>query len=164
VLSKSKSAACVIVRVAGAAADEENLRAGQSAGESGTKGVMNWIDRNVFWVLHVSGALTCSMLLQALAPRFAVHFIFGEDIASTSGLLIARSWGAMVFVSGLLLIASAYHPEFRLPVLLNAIAGKLGFTLLVFASGRRYVARPAFAMALADLVMVALFAWYLAAR
>ena len=124
---------------------------------------MNWIASNIFWVLLISGAATCSMLLQALAPRFAVRFIFGEDIANASGLLMARSWGAMVFVSGLLLVASAYHPEFRLPVLLNAIAGKLGFTLLVLANGRRYLARPAFAMALADLVMVALFACYLAA-
>lgn len=125
---------------------------------------MNWIDTNISWILFISGALTCSMLVQALAPRFAVHFIFGEEISGAAALLIARSWGAMVFVSGLLLIASAYHPEFRLPVLLNAIAGKLGFALLVFAAGRRYRARPAFAMALADLVMVALFAWYLAAR
>jgi len=127
-------------------------------------GVVNWVDHNIFWVLAVSGAATSSMLLQALAPRFAVRFIFGEEISGAAALLIARSWGAMIFVSGLLLIVSAYHPQFRLPVLLNAIAGKLGFTLLVFASGRRYVARPAFAMALADLVMVALFAWYLAAR
>jgi hypothetical protein len=125
---------------------------------------MNWIDQNISWVLFVSGALTCSMLLQAFAPRFAVRFIFGEEISGAAALLIARSWGAMIFVSGLLLIASAYHPQLRLPVLLNAVAGKLGFVLLVFAGGRRYRARPAFAMALVDLVMVALFAWYLATR
>jgi hypothetical protein len=125
---------------------------------------MNWIASSIFWVLLISGIATCSMVLQAFAPRFVVRFIFGDDIATASGLLMARSWGAMVFVSGLLLIASAYHPEFRLPVLLNAIAGKLSFTLFVLANGRRYLARPAFAMALADLVMVALFAWYLAAR
>jgi len=125
---------------------------------------MSWTDHSIFWILIVCGIATCSMLVQAIAPRFAVRFIFGEDIASASGLLMARSWGAMVFVSGLLLIAAAYHPEFRLPVLLNAIAGKIGFTLLVFASGRRYLARPAFAMALADLVMVALFICCLTAR
>jgi hypothetical protein len=123
-----------------------------------------WVGQHIELVLIACGIATCSMLLQAAAPRFAVRFIFGEDIATPSGLLMARSWGAMVFVSGLLLIASAFHPEFRLSVLLNAIAGKLGFTLLVFANGRRYLAGPAFAMALADLVMVALFVWYLAAR
>ncbi|HEX3674812.1 MAG TPA: hypothetical protein VHU87_11095 [Rhizomicrobium sp.] len=125
---------------------------------------MNWAAQNMFWVLIACGAATCSMLVQALAPRFAVRFIFGEEIATPSGLLMARSWGAMVFVSGLLLVASAYHPEFRVPVLLNAIAGKFGFVALVIANGRRYLARPAFATALADVVMVVLFIWYLAAR
>jgi hypothetical protein len=124
---------------------------------------MGWIAQNIFWILIVSGAATCSMLGMALAPRVAVRLIFGEDITTASGLLMARSWGAMIFVSGLLLIASAYRPDFRTPVLLNAIAGKLGFSLLVFANGRRYRARPAFAMAIGDLVIVILLLWYLAA-
>ncbi len=123
---------------------------------------MNWIVSHIFWILIVCGIATCSMLVQALVPRFAVRFIFGEDITTPSSLLIARSWGAMIFVSGLLLIASAYRPEFRVPVLIAAIAGKSGFTVLVFENGRRYLARPAFAMALADLAMVASFVWYLA--
>jgi hypothetical protein len=126
--------------------------------------VVDWITPHMFWVLIVCGGATCSMLVQALAPRFAVRFIFGEDITTPSGVLMARSWGAMVSVSGLLLIASAYHPEFRMPVLLNAVAGKFGFVVLVFANGRQYIAKPAFTMALADSVMVALFVWCLAAR
>lgn len=157
-------AACDIARVVIAVLVRENLPISHAAVGGGQREVSAMINRDIFWILFVCGTLTCAMLLQALAPRFAVRFIFGEDIASASGLLMARSWGAMVFVSGLLLVASAYHPEFRLPVLLNAIAGKLGFTLLVFASGRRYLARPAFAMALADLVMIALFVCYLGAR
>lgn len=101
------------------------------------------------------------MLLQAIVPRFSAGFIFGEPVSSASGVLIARSWGLLVFASGALLIASAYHPEFRVPVLINAIAGKLGFVLLVLADAKRYLKRPAFGMALIDLGMVALFAWYL---
>jgi hypothetical protein len=123
---------------------------------------MAWVERDIFWILIASGIATCSMLTMAVMPRFAVRFVFGEDTAGASGMLVARSWGAMIFTSGLLLVASAYHPDFRLPVLLNAIAGKLGFAALVFANGRRYLARPAFAMALADLAMVLLFVWYLA--
>jgi hypothetical protein len=107
-----------------------------------------WIADNFSLILIISGAATCSMIAMMLSLRFSVRFIFGENIASASGALIASAW----------------HPEFRLPVLLNAIAGKLCFTLLVFAGGRRFLARPAFAMALADLVMVGLFVWYLAER
>jgi hypothetical protein len=121
---------------------------------------MSWIGENIDWVLIVCGAATCSMLSMTLAPRFATRFVFGEELTSPAQVLIARSWGAMIFVSGLLLIVSASHPDFRLPVMLNAIAGKLGFTLLVFANGGRYSAKPAFPMAIADLVIVALFVWY----
>jgi hypothetical protein len=120
-----------------------------------------WIAEHMFWVLLLCGAATCSMLLQALAPRFSARFIFGEEIASAPAVLIARSWGLLVFTSGALLIASAYHPEFRVPVLINAIAGKIGFVMLVLADAKRYLARPAFAMAVIDLGMMALFAWYL---
>ena len=120
-----------------------------------------WIAEHMFWVLMLCGAATCSMLFQAIAPRFSARVIFGEEILSAPAVLIARSWGLLVFASGALLIASAYHPEFRVPVLINAIAGKLGFVLLVLADAKRYLARPAFAMAVIDLGMVALFAWYL---
>jgi len=123
---------------------------------------MDWIRGNIQWILIVCGAATRSMLVIALAPRFAARFIFGEELATPSSLLIARNWGAMIFVSGLLLIASAGHPDFRLPIMLNAIAGKLGFTLLVFAGGKRYLAKPAFPMAIADLAIVLLFVVYLA--
>jgi hypothetical protein len=119
--------------------------------------------QGIFWVLVISGAATCSMLVQALAPRVALRFIFGEDITNPGALLVARSWGAMIFVSGLLLIASAWHSEWRVPVVIATIAGKSGFALLVLANGSRYLARPAFGMAIADLAIVALLAWFLLA-
>jgi hypothetical protein len=121
---------------------------------------MGWIVNNIGWILVASGAATCSMLLMALAPRFATLFVFGEEPANASALLIARSWGAMIFASGLMLIYAAYHAEARLPILLYSIAGKLGFVVLVFAEPRFRKAR-AMPMALADIAMVALFAWYL---
>ncbi|HEY2071413.1 MAG TPA: hypothetical protein VGG48_17780 [Rhizomicrobium sp.] len=123
---------------------------------------MSWVVSNIVPILIVCGAATCSMLLFALMPRRVSGLVFGEEISSPAALLVARSWGLMIFTSGVLLVASAYHPEIRDAVLINAIAGKLGFVLLVFAGGGRYLARPAFAMALIDLVMIALFACYLA--
>lgn len=122
---------------------------------------MSFIVTNIHLILIVSGLATCSMLLQALAPRWAVRFLFGEEIVSASALLIARSWAAMIFASGLMLIYASYHPEVRLPILLYSIAGKLGFTGLVFANGRRYLAKPAFAAAIGDLIIVILLICYL---
>jgi len=121
---------------------------------------MSWIVRNIDWVLIVAGVGTCSMLFQALAPRAAWQTVFGEEAQGAVAEFISRSWGVMIFAAGLLLIYAAWHPEARFPILLYAIVGKLSFTLQVFAMPR-FHRRLAFALALADLVIISLLAWYL---
>ncbi|MBI3678300.1 MAG: hypothetical protein HY243_16950 [Proteobacteria bacterium] len=121
---------------------------------------MGWIVDNIRWILILSGVLTCSMLVMAVAPRYANRVIFGEEISHASHGLVSRSWGAMIFASGLMLIYAAYYAEARLPILLYSIAGKLGFVVLVL-SKPHFRKQRAFTMALGDLVIVALLAWYL---
>lgn len=121
---------------------------------------MSWIHDNIGWILIVSGAGTCTMIGQAIAPRLIARSLFGEDLPNATAVLVARSWGAMIFLSGLMMIYAAWHPELRLPVMLYALLGKLSFVVPVFASVRRPLALAA---AAGDLVIVALFAWYLAA-
>jgi hypothetical protein len=120
-----------------------------------------WIDHNIGWVLEISGLLTCSMLLYALAPRMFHEFVFGEDVNQPSAVLALRSWGVMIFGSGALLVYAAYHPEFRDAIVLFSIAGKSSFILPVLFDTGRLIRKPAFPMALADVAMVLLFAWYL---
>ena len=123
---------------------------------------MRWIVQNIDWVLIVSGLLTCSMISMALAPRFAMRSTFGEVAEGPVANLIARSWGAMIFASGLMLIYAAWHEEVRLPILLFSIAGKLGFVALVLAEPR-FHRQSAMIAALGDLIIVALLSWYLVA-
>lgn len=121
-----------------------------------------WIVRNIDWILIVSGALTCSLLTMAVAPRVAMRSMFGETADGPVANLIARSWGAMIFASGLMLIYAAWHAEVRLPILLYSIVGKLGFIGLVLAEPR--FRRPNTLTAVGgDLVIVALLGWYLLA-
>jgi hypothetical protein len=120
-----------------------------------------WIIANSGAVLVVSGLLTCSMLLMAVAPRLAMRLTFGEDVAGPVANLLARSWGAMIFASGLMLLYAAWHAEARLPILLYSIAGKLGFIALVLAEPR--VRKRALPAAIADLAIVVLLSWYLIA-
>ena len=124
---------------------------------------MSWIGANIALVLVVSGVLTCSMLLMAISPARAMRSTFGEVETGPVTSLIARSWGLMIFASGLLLIYAAYHAEARLPILLYSIAGKLGFIGLVLAEPR--FRRPNTLIAAGgDLVIVALMSWYLVTR
>jgi hypothetical protein len=124
---------------------------------------MNWIVANIDWVLIVCGALTTTMLLPMVAPRFAFNFIFGEVPDRPLGELLTRNWGQMIFATGLLLIYAAYHEEARLAILMFASFTKLTFASLVILNGARYVRKPAFQVACGDLIMVGLFVWYLIA-
>ena len=125
---------------------------------------MSWIVTNIHWVLIVCGALTATMLLPMLAPRFAFGNMFGEMADGPLGDLLMRNWGQMIFATGLMLIYAAYHEEARLPILLFASFTKLTFATLVLSKGAHYARKPAILIAAGDLTMVGLFLWYLMSR
>lgn len=122
---------------------------------------MSWIGANIVWILIVCGAATSSMLAMAIAPRFMVGYVFGEQATGAISNVMARTWGAMIFASGMALVYAAFVPTVRVPVMVLAVIGKGAFCGSVLLSGLRR--QRAFTMALADLAMIALFVWYLAA-
>jgi galactitol-specific phosphotransferase system IIB component len=122
---------------------------------------VSWIAANIRWILIVCGVATSSMLAMAVAPRFTVRYVFGEQASGAVSDVMARTWGVMIFASGAALIYAAFDGSIRLPVIVLAIIGKGAFSASVLSTRLRR--QRAFAMALADLAMVALFAWYLAA-
>jgi hypothetical protein len=122
---------------------------------------MNCIVMNIEWVLIVSGALTCSMIIPMISPRIAFKYMFGEEADGPLGLLLMRHWGQMIFATGLLLVFSAFYEESRLPILAFASFTKLTFVVLVTSNGMRYMRKPVMLIALGDLTMVMLFVWYL---
>jgi len=122
---------------------------------------VSWVAAHIVWVLIVSGAATCSMAAMAIAPRFSVRYIFGEEASGAIADVMARTWGVMILASGLALIYAAFDPSVRMPVMLLAIIGKATFAASVLASRLRR--QRAVVMAVADLAMVALFVWYLVA-
>jgi hypothetical protein len=124
---------------------------------------MGWIVTNMGWILIVCGALTTTMLLPMIAPRFAFNHMFGEVADGPLGELLTRNWGQMIFSTGFLLIYAAYHGEARLPILVFASFTKLTFAALVLSNGGRYARSLAMAVAVGDLTMVGLFVWYLLA-
>jgi lipid-A-disaccharide synthase-like uncharacterized protein len=122
---------------------------------------VSWIAANIVWLLIVCGAATCSMAAMAIAPRFTVRYIFGEEASGAVADVMARTWGVMILASGLALIYAAVDASIRVPVMALAIIGKATFSASVLASRLRR--QRAVVMAVADLGMVALFVWYLAA-
>ena len=119
---------------------------------------------SIKWIMLVSGILTCTMVYAALAPHAMLQSTFGETVDGPLAELIARNWGALIFLVGAMLIYGAFHPEVRGLVLVVAGASKVVFIALVLSNGGRYLAGQAGLSIAVDAFMVLLFAIYLGSR
>jgi hypothetical protein len=124
---------------------------------------MNWILASIKWIMVVSGVLTATMMYAAIAPEAALQSTFGETLNEPLAKIIVRNWGALIALVGGMLIYGAFRPDVRSLVLIVAGLSKVVFITLVLSQGRRYLSQQAGTAIVIDSVMVALFAWYLAA-
>jgi hypothetical protein len=122
---------------------------------------VNWIVANIKWIMLLAGALTCTMLYAAIAPQSALRSTFGESLEGPVAEIVVRSWGALIFLVGAMLLYGAYHPPVRALVLTVAGASKAFFIALILAQGSRFL-QPAGVTLVVDSVMVLLFIAYLA--
>jgi hypothetical protein len=124
---------------------------------------MSIIIRHIKVIMLVSGALTCTMLVAAVAPATALHSTFGETLNGPLAELVVRNWGILITMVGVMLISGGVNPEHRRVSLLMATVSKLAFIALVLSNGTRYLAHGAGTAVLVDSAMVAVFVVYLAA-
>ncbi len=111
-------------------------------------------------ILLITGLATAGALVVFLAPVTMMKILFGQAPSDTLSLLIARHWGLLVALVGVLLVYAAYQAEMRVPTLIVAIVEKLAIALALFMSPFRR--RPAvLAVALADAGMAAVYLIYL---
>ena len=122
---------------------------------------VNW-NVAIKWVMLVSGALTCTMVYAAIAPREALRATFGEAPEGPVAEILARNWGVLVTLVGASLIYGAFHPPARRLALMVALASKATFIALVLSHGGRFLGYQAGVAVVVDAVWVVLFAWYLA--
>jgi hypothetical protein len=123
---------------------------------------MQWIVAHIRWVMPIAGVLTCTMAYAAVAPQAALRGTFGETLEGPLADLVVRNWAMLITLIGAMLIYGAYRPAVRPLVLVVAGASKLAFIALVLSHGGRYLGQPVGIAIAADLVMVGLFAAYLA--
>jgi hypothetical protein len=112
-------------------------------------------------ILIVTGAITALALLQFIAPWAGLRMIFGEAPTGLVSTAIARHWGLLVFLIGMLLIYAAYHPAVRAPVMLVGMIEKFALGAGVFGTSLR---KYSFAVAIVagDLVIALIYLLYFA--
>jgi hypothetical protein len=112
-------------------------------------------------ILLFTGLATAGALVLFLVPVTMMKLLFGQAPSDVLSVLVARHWGLLVGLVGVLLIYAAYHAEVRVPTLIIAIVEKAAIALGVFISPFRR--RPAaLVVALADAGMATVYLMYLA--
>ncbi|WP_213958187.1 hypothetical protein [Variovorax sp. dw_954] len=92
------------------------------------------ITAHIEMILLVTGLLTASMIVTSLAPSTVLRLVYGDKTRLDDvGLLVARHWGVLVFCNGALIVAAAWMPELRTPVLIASVLQKLTFVTLQVA-------------------------------
>ena len=119
------------------------------------------IGAHIDLILIVTGAVTAIALLQFIAPAPVLRTIFGKAPADQVGLAVARHWGLLTFLVGVLLVYAAFHPSVRAPVMVVAVIEKAALGLGVFGTSLR--SHPAAAAAAAgDSLIALIYVLYLA--
>lgn len=111
----------------------------------------------------VSGVLTATMLLAAVAPQAALRATFGVGLDGPVAEIVVRSWGVLIAAIGGLLVYGAENPAVRPAAVAMACVTKAAFLLLLLVWGRDFVTGPAAVPFVSDVVQVALLGTYLVA-
>ncbi len=117
---------------------------------------------NIKPIMIVSGLITCSMLVAAIAPQFALQQFFGPVLTGDVAEIVVRNWGGLIALVGGLLIYGAGRPEYHRLILSIAIISKSLFIVLVLIFGANFYAQAATAL-IFDVSVVIVFAIYLLA-
>ena len=116
---------------------------------------------NIKWIMLVSGVLTFTMLLAAIAPESTFRSNFGEVLTGPAAVLVVRNWGILIALVGAMLIYGAYHPPVRRLVVSVAATSKLAFVVLVLSEGTTYLHFQAGIAVVVDTLTIILFLAYL---
>lgn len=120
---------------------------------------MNFIIKNIKWVMLVSGVLTCTMFYGLFAPQASLESMFGTSFDGTLENIVIRSWSALIGLVGVVLIYGFFSQKYRVFSITLAAVSKLVFVSLVMIYGQEFLgkATPAIAMDSAVIILTAVY-------
>ena len=121
---------------------------------------MEFIIKNIKWVMLVSGVLTFTMFYGLFAPQASLESMFGASFNGTLENIIIRSWSALVGLIGVILIYGFFSQKHRVFSISVAAFSKVVFVVLVLLYGQEFLGKAAPAIAM-DCVVIILSGLYL---
>ena len=123
---------------------------------------MNFIVKNIKWVMLVSGVFTFTMFYGLFAPQAGLELMFGASFTGTLETIVIRSWSALIGLIGAVLIFGAFSNKHRVFSIVVASLSKLIFVSLMLLYGQEFLGTAALAIGM-DCVVIVLAAFFLAA-
>jgi hypothetical protein len=125
---------------------------------------MNFIIKNIKWVMMISGALTATMFYGVFAPQAAVESMFGVSFSGPLETLILRSWSSLVGLIGLVLLYGAFNERYRVFCISIAAFSKVVFVSLVLIYGQAFLGTAAPAIIMDCLVILLTLSFLVSVR
>jgi hypothetical protein len=123
---------------------------------------MNFIIKNIKWVMLVSGVLTFTMFYGLFAPQAALESMFGVSFNGTLENIVIRSWSALMGLIGVILIYGFFSQKNRVFSISVAAFSKLVFVSLVLLYGQEFPGKAASSITM-DCIVIFLSGVYLIA-
>ena len=115
---------------------------------------MNFIIKNIKWLMLVSGVLTATVFYGLFAPQAALESMFGASFGGPLESIIIRSWSALVGLIGLILIYGAFSTRHRVFCISVASVSKVIFVTLMLTYGQAFLGKAAAAIVMDCVVIV----------
>ncbi|WP_017222165.1 hypothetical protein [Moritella dasanensis] len=111
-------------------------------------------------VLLLSGLITSSLIIQVVAPRYALKAFYGLTVDSELALFLARAGGLPIATIGSLMIWASFNDAIQLPIIIAALISKTLFITLIVLNWK--VTGKGYALTIAiDSIVVLLLSLYL---
>ena len=123
---------------------------------------MNFIIKNIKWVMLISGVLTATMFYGLFAPQSALESMFGVSFNGSLESIVIRSWSALVGLIGAVLIFGAFSEKHRVFSISIAVFSKIIFVLLMLIYGQAFLGEAATAIIM-DCAVIVLALFFLVA-
>ena len=107
---------------------------------------MNFIIKNIKWLMLLSGVLTFTMFYGLFAPQAALESMFGASFNGTLETIVIRSWSALVGLMGAILIYGAFSEKNRVFSISIAAFSKAVFVSLILLYGQEYMSKAGLAI------------------
>ena len=115
---------------------------------------MNFIVKNMKWVMLVSGVLTFTMFYGLFAPQAALESMFGVSFTGPLEDIIVRSWSALIGLIGAILIYGFFSEANRTFAVSVAAFSKTVFVSLILLYGQEYMDKASSAIVMDSLIVL----------